>query len=79
MCTWFYADNKYRPLSTMAQKMMFIIGQGGEGKSRIAIVLREIFGDNMITGNFQRIENDRFFRYNLKDKLLIQAQREAGR
>lgn len=51
--------------------MMFIIGQGGEGKSRIAIVLREIFGDNMITGNFQRIENDRFFRYNLKDKLLM--------
>ena len=51
--------------------MMFIIGQGGEGKSRIAIVLREIFGDNMITGNFQRIECDRFFRYNLKDKLLM--------
>ena len=51
--------------------MMFIIGQGGEGKSRIAIVLREIFGDNMITGNFQRIESDRFFRYNLRDKLLM--------
>ena len=57
--------------STKGQKMMFIIGQGGEGKSRIAIVLREIFGENMITGNFQRIENDRFFRYNLKDKLLM--------
>lgn len=57
--------------STKGQKMMFIIGQGGEGKSRIAIVLREIFGDNMITGNFQRIESDRFFRYNLKDKLLM--------
>jgi putative DNA primase/helicase len=51
--------------------MMFIIGQGGEGKSRLATVLREIFGDNMITGNFQRIESDRFFRYNLKDKLLM--------
>ena len=57
--------------STKGQKMMFIIGQGGEGKSRIAIVLREIFGDNMITGNFQRIESDRFFRYNLRDKLLM--------
>ena len=57
--------------STKGQKMMFIIGQGGEGKSRIAIVLREIFEDNMITDNFQRIENDRFFRYNLKDKLLM--------
>ena len=57
--------------STKGQKMLFLIGQGGEGKSRIAIVLREIFGDSMITGNFQRIENDRFFRYNLKDKLLM--------
>lgn len=57
--------------STKGQKMMFIIGQGGEGKSRIAIVLREIFVESMITGNFQRIENDRFFRYNLKDKLLM--------
>lgn len=57
--------------STKGQKMMFIIGQGGEGKSRIAIILREIFGESMITGNFQRIENDRFFRYNLKDKLLM--------
>jgi putative DNA primase/helicase len=57
--------------STKGQKMMFIIGQGGEGKSRLATVLREIFGENMITGNFQRIENDRFFRYNLKDKLLM--------
>ena len=57
--------------STKGQKMMFIIGQGGEGKSRIAVVLREIFGDSMITGNFQRIESDRFFRYNLKDMLLM--------
>lgn len=57
--------------STKGQKMLFLIGQGGEGKSRIAIVLREIFGDNMITGNFQRIESDRFFRYNLRDKLLM--------
>lgn len=57
--------------STKGQKMLFLIGQGGEGKSRIGIVLREIFGDSMITGNIQRIETDRFFRYNLKDKLLM--------
>lgn len=57
--------------STKGQKMLFLIGQGGEGKSRLAIVLHEIFGDNMITGNFQRIESDRFFRYNLRDKLLM--------
>lgn len=57
--------------STKGQKMMFLIGQGGEGKSRIGIVLREIFMDNMLTGNIHRIETDRFFRYNLKDRLLM--------
>lgn len=57
--------------STKGQKMMFLIGQGGEGKSRIGIVLREIFRDNMLTGNIHRIETDRFFRYNLKDRLLM--------
>ena len=57
--------------STKWQKMMFLIGQGGEGKSRIGIVLREIFMDNMLTGNVHRIENDRFFSYNLKDRLLM--------
>lgn len=57
--------------STKGQKMLFIIGQGGEGKSVLGSVLFSIFGKNMMTGNFQRIENDRFFRYNLKDKLLM--------
>ena len=57
--------------STKAQAMMFIIGNGGEGKSRIGVVLNEIFKDSMITGNFQRIETDKFFRYNLKNKLLM--------
>ncbi len=57
--------------STKGQKMMFLIGQGGEGKSRIAVVLNDMFGKNMITGNIHRIETDRFFRYNLKDHLLM--------
>lgn len=57
--------------STKGQKMMFIIGSGGEGKSRIGVILQEIFGANMITGSFQRIETDRFFRYNLQNKLLM--------
>ncbi|MBP1534319.1 MAG: DNA primase [Ruminococcus sp.] len=57
--------------STKGQKMMFLIGQGGEGKSRIAVVLNDMFGKNMITGNIHRIEIDRFFRYNLKDRLLM--------
>lgn len=57
--------------STKGQKMMFIVGNGGEGKSRIGVVLQEIFGKNMLTGSFQRIETDRFFRYNLQNKLIM--------
>lgn len=51
--------------------MLFIIGNGGEGKSRIGVVLQEIFKGAMVTGNFQRIETDRFFRYNLQNELLM--------
>ncbi len=57
--------------STKGQKMMFIIGSGGEGKSRLGVILNSIFGKNMLTGSFQRIETDRFFRYNLLNKLLM--------
>ena len=57
--------------STKGQKMLFLIGSGGEGKSRIGVVLQEIIGKNMLTGSFQRIETDRFFRYNLQNKLLM--------
>ncbi|MDE7279782.1 MAG: DNA primase [Oscillospiraceae bacterium] len=57
--------------STKGQAMLFIIGNGGEGKSRIGVILQEIFKGAMVTGNFQRIETDRFFRYNLQNKLLM--------
>ena len=35
--------------TTRAQKMLLVIGNGGEGKSRIGRVLRSILGDNMNT------------------------------
>lgn len=57
--------------STRGQAMLFIIGNGGEGKSRIGVVLQEIFRSAMITGCFQRVETDKFFRYNLQNKLLM--------
>ncbi|MGM9937182.1 MAG: hypothetical protein ACI38A_07535 [Candidatus Ornithomonoglobus sp.] len=34
--------------STKGQAMLFIIGNGGEGKSRIGVVMKEIFGNSMI-------------------------------
>lgn len=57
--------------STKGQAALFIIGNGGEGKSSIGVVLREIFGNAMLTGNFQRVETDKFFRYNLQNKLIM--------
>ncbi|MDE7288798.1 MAG: DNA primase [Oscillospiraceae bacterium] len=57
--------------STKGQSALFIIGNGGEGKSCIGVVLREIFGNAMLTGNFQRVETDKFFRYNLQNKLIM--------
>lgn len=57
--------------STKGQAMLFIIGNGGEGKSRIGVILQEIFKGAMLTGSFQRIETDRFFRYNLQNKLIM--------
>lgn len=57
--------------STKGQAALFIIGNGGEGKSRLGIVLHSIFGESMIFGDFHRVETDRFFRYNLVGKLLM--------
>ena len=54
--------------STKGQKMLFLVGSGGEGKSRIGVVLQEMFGRNMLTGSFQRIETDRFFSLQLAEQ-----------
>ena len=41
--------------TTKAQKMLMLIGQGGEGKSRVGVVMRAIFGDNMANGNLAKV------------------------
>ena len=46
--------------STKGQKMLMLIGKGGEGKSRIGLVMRSILGDSMNTTSIQKIENNRF-------------------
>ena len=53
-----------------AQRMMLIIGKGGEGKSRIGLMLRCIFGNNMYSCSLQKIEVDKFARANLEYMLL---------
>lgn len=57
--------------STKGQAALFIIGNGGEGKSCIGYVLHEIFQNALIEGSFQRIETDKFFPFNLQDKLIM--------
>lgn len=54
-----------------AQKMLLLLGNGGEGKSRIGIVLKSILGDSMITGSVSKIETDRFARANLVGRLVL--------
>lgn len=56
---------------TKAQKMLLMIGNGGEGKSRIGLVLRELFGNGMYSGSLQKVETDRFARANLEYRLLL--------
>ena len=43
--------------TTRGQKMLMLIGKGGEGKSRIGLVMRSIFGDSMNTTSIQKVEN----------------------
>ncbi len=57
--------------TTKGQRMLMLIGKGGEGKSRIGLVMRSIFGDSMNTTSIQKVENNRFSRADLEGKLLM--------
>lgn len=57
--------------STRAQKMLILIGNGGEGKSRIGVVMRAILGDNMNYGSIPKLETNSFARADLEHKLLM--------
>ena len=57
--------------TTKAQKMLMIIGKGGEGKSRIGIVMRALFGENMVNGNLTKVETNRFARADLEHVLVM--------
>ena len=37
--------------------MMLIVGKGGEGKSRIGLVLKRLMGDAASNGSVQKVEN----------------------
>jgi len=37
--------------SNKGQQMLFLVGKGGEGKSRVGLVMRVLLGDNMCNGS----------------------------
>lgn len=57
--------------TTKAQKMLFLIGKGGEGKSRVGLILQKLFGVNMKNGSIQKVETNKFARADLENLLLM--------
>lgn len=57
--------------STRAQKMLLITGKGGEGKSRVGIVLQSLLGSNMKTGSLSKVETSPFARADLQNMLVM--------
>ena len=56
---------------TSAQKALFVIGQGGEGKSVLGEVIHYLFGNNMIQGELHKLQENRFMLANLDNKLVF--------
>ena len=57
--------------TTKAQTMLMLIGNGGEGKSRVGLVMRSILGDNMNICSISKLSKDRFCRADQEGKLLM--------
>ena len=54
-----------------AQKMLLILGKGGEGKSRIGILLSCLLGANMANGSLSKLEKSQFARADLQNRLVM--------
>ena len=57
--------------STRGQKMLLITGKGGEGKSRVGIVLQSLLGGNMKTGSLYKVEVSPYARADLQNMLVM--------
>lgn len=57
--------------SNAAQKMLLITGKGGEGKSRIGLVMKAMLGNNMNNGSIAKVEHSPFARADLEHLLLM--------
>lgn len=57
--------------TTKAQAMLILVGSGGEGKSRIGVVCRNLLGDNMNFGSLSKLTSNRFCAADQEGKLLF--------
>lgn len=57
--------------TTKAQKMLFLIGSGGEGKSVIGAVMKAIFGPCMVMGSLHDLDENRFALVSLENELVF--------
>ena len=53
------------------QTMMLLKGNGGEGKSRIGVVMQKMLGDNLKNGSIAKVERSPFARANLEHQLVM--------
>ena len=57
--------------TTKAQVMFMLIGSGGEGKSRVGFVCRNLLSDNMNVCSLKKLSSDRFCPADQEGKLLM--------
>lgn len=57
--------------TTRGQRMLIITGQGGEGKSRIGVVMKALLGSNMSVGSIAKLESSPFARADLQHLLVL--------
>ena len=53
------------------QTMMLLKGNGGEGKSRIGVVMQKMLGDNLKNGSIAKVERSPFARADLEHQLVM--------
>ena len=54
--------------SNPAQKMLMILGRGGEGKSQVGEIIKALFGDNCVCGSVADLSGNRFMGSTLECK-----------
>jgi len=57
--------------TTIAQKALFLVGRGGEGKSVVGEVMHGLFNNSMVQGELHHLQDNRFMLAQLENKLVF--------